>query len=366
MIHPYSYRPDRLLFLGHGMSLGWELEIDNINLKYDNETTSNVVEECSKVKMDKQTVPILYCKLDSSVPHGIELVSHPMDWPHLKVTLPKLKKHNVKRVTFTCCLRKLFNKLKAMGYGCNGNSPCGLHVHISRAGMIFRESKRQLIKIGEVDQGVNGVTPLTILKLLRLMNASLPFITAISRRKNVDAINTYAAVDEPQSCEESLNWATWHKSLIQKYIEIENGLTRNSTFWHRRGKLSFDIHNKVEVRRTALNCVPDTTIEFRFFNGTLNFDAFYTALEFVVAIKDYCEASSLQNFVGCHYRDTMCRKFVEYVLGYPEYSDRLKRHVHAGFLTAYPKGQLTTDWKPKKDAPKEVVEVVKKEEEVSA
>ena len=105
---------------------------------------------------------LIYCKSDSSVPSGFEVVTHPMNWEWLK--------KNRKKFTF------LFETAKEFGCksGCDNNAcRCGIHIHMSR----------------------DAFTHTMLLKFTRFIYENKPFIYKISERKDKNWFEQYCSLD---------------------------------------------------------------------------------------------------------------------------------------------------------------------------
>lgn len=108
-IHEYSYKPDPI-FYGEENSLfmGVEVEMDKGGCYYE-----NVLEI---LKLANAEGDYCYCKKDSSLSEGIELVSHPMTLDFHK----------------SFCWKDIFKKAVSLGYRSHQTSTCGLHIHVNR------------------------------------------------------------------------------------------------------------------------------------------------------------------------------------------------------------------------------------------
>jgi hypothetical protein len=108
IINNYDYKPDYPDFYGEGKCyLGIELEVDKGNNCQD--TASKIIDNNEEI----------YCKHDSSLDDGFDIVSHPCT---LEYHMESLEWENIMK---TC----LDNKFKS-----HNAETCGLHVHISREG----------------------------------------------------------------------------------------------------------------------------------------------------------------------------------------------------------------------------------------
>lgn len=113
-IHDYSYKPTPV-FIGtpkNKVYLGWELEADCPDRNRDDAAA--------------YAAPVLdglaYLKHDSSVPNGLEIVTHP-------IAHNKLRELDI----YWDAIEKLRNDYNMRSWD-SKNYECGLHIHISRAG----------------------------------------------------------------------------------------------------------------------------------------------------------------------------------------------------------------------------------------
>lgn len=136
---------------------------------------------------------------------------------------------------------KLFNnlpsKLKSESHSC-----CGLHIHVEKA----------------------GLSELDIYKMHAFTNAvsNREFVEAIARRRT-----SYAKI-APKPV----------KDVIGKFVPRPHG-----------GLQIVPPRDSLD-RREALNLLPDNTVEFRIFKGTLNKVKFYQALEFADAVTEFAKS----------------------------------------------------------------------------
>ena len=111
-VHNYGYKPDPVF---HGVSpiqFGIELECENIN-------HNNAEAAAHFVRSVKESTA--YLKEDGSLSGGFEIVSHPRDLDSWREFAPSFL--------------KVLAELNARGQRSWNRSNCGLHVHMSRAGM---------------------------------------------------------------------------------------------------------------------------------------------------------------------------------------------------------------------------------------
>lgn len=187
---------------------------------------------------------LFYCKEDCSLDDGFEIVSHPATLGYWRNEDTNLK---------------VFDKLRRDGWRSYDADTCGMHVHVSRS----------------------ALSELDILKLLRFFRDNPRFVFFISRRKRLERLERWAAIDEG-------NQASLLRKAKRKTIRDGDGECQIGG-----------------CRYTAINTRPSTTVEFRIFRGTLKVSSFKRNLELV---------DSLIAFVKCHslYRLTV-EAFVDFV-----------------------------------------------------
>lgn len=130
------------------------------------------------------------------------------------------------------------------GLRSHDTTTCGLHVHISRAGM----------------------TPLQISKMVCFVNDpdNADLITAVARRYTRGQVEGTRAYGE---------WAnTYPKRMASAY------------------------RNRSGFKYQAVNLCNDHTIEFRIFRGTLKYTAVMAAIEFTNAVADFCNVTGMDGY----------------------------------------------------------------------
>lgn len=154
LVHEYGYKPDPDFQLAPGqrggcttLYLGWELECDR------QRASDDVDMDITESGIDSNVV---YCKEDSSLKHGFEMVSHPGTWEYWDqfdwAFAPALAKR---------------------GYRSYDTTTAGMHVHASKAWL------------SEHDR----------YKLLLFFRSNHELVFRLSRRASLDKLNAYAAID---------------------------------------------------------------------------------------------------------------------------------------------------------------------------
>ena len=115
-IHNYTYQPS--LRFKHGRSeenadyyFGIEIEAE-VPRDQDRHEVATSVAGKSKV---------IYCKDDSSIGHGFEMVTHPMSWEYVKQS-----------IRGDGAVSKTLNRAIAAGMESYSTQTCGMHVHVSQ------------------------------------------------------------------------------------------------------------------------------------------------------------------------------------------------------------------------------------------
>lgn len=120
-IHDYYYKPDPIFYGEGNRFFGVELEIDEAG---ERDRNAEKLLEIANADGEER----LYCKHDSSLEAGYELVTHPMDMAaHMKM-MP---------------WADILAKAKSMGYRSHQTSTCGLHIHVSRAAFGETEAEQE-------------------------------------------------------------------------------------------------------------------------------------------------------------------------------------------------------------------------------
>jgi len=163
VIREYDYYPEPLFFGSKSelkgkikpnkqLHFGIELEVES---KSENE--DEMVETAKKITDGYKG--LFYCKSDSSIDHGFEVVSHPFTWDYLKEN----------RLAFQNIL-----KLRNKGYRSNQTTSCGMHIHLSKR--VF--------------------TSTHILKFLEFFYKKCPDLALIVSQRKKDLIDQWASLQD--------------------------------------------------------------------------------------------------------------------------------------------------------------------------
>lgn len=170
---------------------------------------------------------LLQFERDGSLTHGFEMISAPMG----------LDDHG--RLWKTLLSPTLVRDLRS-----HDTTTCGLHVHISRAGM----------------------TPLQVSKMVCFVNDP----------DNADLI----------------------KAVARRYTRGRHEGSRNHGEWANTypKRMATAHENRAGFKYQAVNLCNDHTIEFRIFRGSLNYGAVMAAIEFTNAVADFCNPTGPDGF----------------------------------------------------------------------
>lgn len=146
LLHDHDYKPKAVFHGQRKVYAGIEIECDSPRSLAIHEVLENI-----GFNEDDY-----YCKEDSSLNHGFEVVSHPRTWQ-------SWCEHD-----FAWC-----DKVNKAGYRSYDTETCGMHVHVSRS----------------------FFTKLDLLKLLRFFEIEQEFILKMSRRRDKAALEEWSGVD---------------------------------------------------------------------------------------------------------------------------------------------------------------------------
>lgn len=249
-IHNYGYKPEPIFKNIHdvffnrfeqeenAMYFGVELEVDDGDCR----------EDCATDLIDASDD--IYCKEDSSLDEGIEIVTHPCTLAYHTEALG---------------WGKLCEIAKSWGFKSQYAGTCGLHVHVG---------KRAL----EDDSG--SASP-TIAKIIMLVCRHWDELVKFSRRKS-GQLSDWARKPE-------FNYG----SNIQETINEAMSTAYASS-----------------ARYQAVNLTNTNTIEFRLFNGTLRRNTIIATLQLVSNICHYAKDKDFAECMASQWSDVA--EYVEY------------------------------------------------------
>ena len=237
-IHPYGYRPAPLFHRviaeenitsrndGGEVHFGIELEIDSKEHIPNKETLAGTI---AGNEND------FYCKSDSSLNYGFEIVSHPVTFDYFKKNKEKFQ--------------KVLKDAKEFGFRSHDAGTCGMHVHVSK----------------------DGISNLQLFKIMDFIFSNPSFIRVISNR-TASQLETWASVDIKQ---------------LVGGMEPEEKVQ----------KLSNLAKRKAGGGRVAINIQNSATVEFRIFRGTLNWRTYQKNIQFVHSVIEFTKRNGLRNFL---------------------------------------------------------------------
>jgi len=213
---------------GNTMFFGTEVEVDN----FDTTAGRTAAHAAAQAFADEH---LCHIEHDGSLNNGFEIVSAPMT----------LSAHKATDWT------GLFSTITANGGKAHETRTCGLHVHVSRAAL-GNDDRAKKLALG---------------KILEMVERFQPEFSALARRNIADC--QWA---RPTGYGHSLTDGS--RAIRRKSDRIQSSQ-------------GIDCHDGARYR--AVNLQNRSTIEFRFFKGTLNADTFYATLALVDGLVRYCK-----------------------------------------------------------------------------
>ena len=200
----------------------------------------------------------LYIKHDGSIDNGFELVTHPMTFNYHRNTMS---------------WREVLRKAVSLGYLSHQADCCGLHIHVNRNAFGNTRSRQEE----------------AIARIIFFYEKFWPEILRFSRRTEYQ-VN---------------RWASRYGGVLSTC------------------KNSLDTAKKAGLGRyTAVNLMPENTIEFRIFRGTLRYETFMATIEFTHYLCELARKLSDENFHAMAWSEFVSGIDTE---EYPELIDYLKR-----------------------------------------
>lgn len=166
--------------------------------------------------------PFIYCKHDGSLDDGFEIVTHPMTLKHHENSMP---------------WNDILDKLKKMHYLSHQAETCGLHIHINRDSFGEREEDRDAC----------------IARVLYFFEKHWEELLKFSRRTE---------------------------------RQLQRWAARYGYKEHPRDILDSVKKGNGNGRYTCINLENDSTVEFRMFRGTLNYNSLIATLQLVDRVCD--------------------------------------------------------------------------------
>lgn len=230
-----------------GMTLfeGPEIEVDD----FDTSEGRQRALEAVQAFVDQH---LCHVERDGSLNNGFEIVSAPMTLAAHKAT----------------DWSGLFGIISACGGKAHETRTCGLHVHVSRAALGNDDNAKKL----------------AIGKILEMVERFQPELSALARR--------------------NIGTCQWSRPTNYGHALTDGSRAIRRKGDHVQNYQGIDCHDG--RRYYAVNLQNRSTIEFRFFKGTLNADTFYATLALVDGLVRYCKthttpdihATSFDSFIA--------------------------------------------------------------------
>ena len=214
VIHEYSYKPSPLFYGTGPRYFGVELEIDLEG--EDEENAYRLLEIANRYN------EYLYCKHDSSLTDGFELVTHPMSLTYHCRDMP---------------WNDVMRSAVRMGYRSHQTDTCGLHVHVSRNAF------------GDTEEDQDAA----IARLLYFFEKHWEELLKFSRR----------------TAYQMEQWAARYG-----YKDRPKEILDHAKKGYSKGRYS------------SINLQNRATIEFRIFRGTLKYNTLIATLQFIDLLCD--------------------------------------------------------------------------------
>ncbi len=238
-IHDYGYKPEPVFYRRKNdktrLFFGVELE----TACEDSDKIPGAVKELMAFDSDRY-----YLKDDSSIsPHGFELVTHPATLAYHLREMP---------------WKKITTLLSARGFVSHNNKSCGLHVHASK----------------------DFFTQVDLIKLALFVHGNPGPLEKLARR---NAAHYAAFADKIKLVKEN---AQDDADLARSACKCPSCSASHIPANVQKAK-KFQILLNNPDRYEAINFLPEYTVEFRLFRGTLKTGTIYATLELVDAICQF-------------------------------------------------------------------------------
>lgn len=236
-------------------------------------------------KLPEEVVSLYYSKHDGTAGggHGFEIISHPFTEAWIREHL----KH----------ISSLLSTIEAFGMTSGTGSSCGLHIHVTK----------------------KALTEMQYLNIILFVAVNTPFLRNFSRRDTM-SLDRWASFG---MFEGSLLPEERQKLTTEPYVPLN---------------IKQAIYNKIEsapqlhgIKYNALHIGRDTTLEFRFLRGTLNYEIFMANLELVWAIIHFSKKA----------KDLHLQSFYKYIL----HPSRYDRYAHLINYITNVLEKTTDSWK---------------------
>lgn len=204
-----------------------------IELEIERKEADWTIDELANEALEKLNSALWHCESDGSLQDGCEFISQPM-------TFNYLVSQDIHKI-----IKSALDRLIELGARSYNTSHCGLHFHVSRA----------------------GLTPQAIVNLLVMTTRFKDVVFKLSRRTEANFQRWSRAYDEITELTPAIK-----SSIKDDTIPYSN----------------FD-------RYCMINLTNRATVEFRFFRGTLNHYSFFGALHFINFLVEYALKCETEN-----------------------------------------------------------------------
>jgi len=219
------------------MHIGWELEFE-CPLNHDRE--AYIMPAANRH---------WFIKHDGSLANGLEIVSYPMTFEYLYSIRDELAKQ--------------FKELQKQNCKSFNTNTCGMHVHVSK----------------------DAITNLHLYKILDFFRKNKKFITEASHRKKAD-LQRWASLNRISKKKVGVpQRPTYHEAMSGRRMSVK---------YRSVMRLMAEKSAHGMVKYSAINVLPEGTIEFRIFKGTLNPVGFYRNIQFLESIIEWTRNESLR------------------------------------------------------------------------
>lgn len=265
MIHNYSYKPEPEIgyknnresreHLTFGVELECEPRNDGGNVRMDADALSDRIDEIPGGRT--------YCKSDSSLTRGVEIVSHPGTLAHHMYVM------HWRQIQRTC---------EKAGFRSHDAANSGLHVHVGRAQLGSTDAER--------DDVTRKVQVLFVLYAAELTRFSRRRRSCLEQWAPIDSLGV--TPDDIRHVRSGAQLARWAAARVPAYRSNHND------------------------RYTAVNVTNLATVEIRIFRGTLKRDTLIAAIQLVSNVFEYAMAHDWADIPASTWADVAaCKPYKE-------------------------------------------------------
>jgi hypothetical protein len=228
-----------------------------IELEIERKETDWTINKLANEALERLNSALWHCERDGSLQDGCEFISQPMTFNYL-----------VSQDTHKT-IKSALDRLIELGALSFNTSHCGLHFHVSRA----------------------GLTPQAIVNLLVMTTRFKEVIFKLSRRTEANF----------------QQWSRAYDEITELTSAIKSGIKDDTIPY-----CNFD-------RYCMINLTNRATVEFRFFRGTLYHYSFFGALHFINFLVEYA--------LKCETENDITMSEIEFINQAKNYSSELKNFM---------------------------------------